>query len=39
LAAGRDVIVLLGSFAAMAGVISLARVPSWRPGDTKDALD
>jgi MFS family permease len=31
LAAGRDVIVLLGSFAAMAGVISLARVPARRP--------
>src|SRR6516162_1300807 len=37
LAAGRDVIVLLGSFAAMAGVISLARVPAHRPGDAKDA--
>jgi hypothetical protein len=37
LAAGRDVIVLLASFAAMAGVISLARVPSPRPGDAKDA--
>jgi hypothetical protein len=30
LAAGRDVIVLIGSFAVMAGVISLARVPSRR---------
>jgi hypothetical protein len=37
LAAGRDVIVLLGSFAAMAGVISLARVPARRGGDAKDA--
>jgi MFS family permease len=37
LAAGRDVIVLLASFAAMAGVISLARVPSRRSGDAKDA--
>src|SRR5262249_39867846 len=37
LAAGRDVIVLIGSFAAMAGVISLARVPARRPGDAKDA--
>jgi hypothetical protein len=36
LAAGRDVIVLVGSFAAMAGVISLARVPARRPGDAKD---
>src|SRR6266404_239279 len=37
LAAGRDVTVLLGSFAAMAGVISLARLPSRRSGDAKDA--
>jgi len=39
LAAGRDVVVLIGSFAAMAGVISLARLPSRRPGDAKDASD
>jgi EmrB/QacA subfamily drug resistance transporter len=31
LSAGRDVIVLLGSFAAIAGVISLARPPSRLP--------
>jgi hypothetical protein len=37
LAAGRDVIVLLASFAAMAGVISLARMPARPPGDAKDA--
>jgi MFS family permease len=37
LAAGRDVTVLLASFAAMAGVISLARLPSRRSGDAKDA--
>lgn len=37
LAAGRDVIVLLASFAAMAGVISLVRLPSRRSGDAKDA--
>ena len=37
LAAGRDVIVLIGSFAAMAGAISLARLPSRRPGNAKDA--
>src|SRR5499427_8253441 len=37
LAAGRDVIVLLASFAAMAGVISLARLPARRSGDAKDA--
>ena len=37
LAAGRDVIVLIGSFAVMAGVISLARLPSRRPGHAKDA--
>src|SRR5437868_13190543 len=37
LAAGRDVTVLLASFAAMAGVISLVRLPSRRSGDAKDA--
>ena len=37
LAAGRDVIALLASFAAVAGVISLVRVPARRPGDAKDA--
>jgi len=37
LAAARDVIVLLGSFAAIAGVISLAQVPARRPCDAKDA--
>jgi MFS family permease len=37
LAAGRDVTVLLASFAAMAGVISFARLPSRRSGDAKDA--
>ena len=35
LAAGRDVTVLLASFAAMAGVISLARLPSRRSGEQK----
>ena len=35
--AGRDVTVLLASFAAMAGVISLVRLPSRRSGDAKDA--
>jgi MFS family permease len=37
LAASCDVIVLIGSFAVMAGVISLARLPSRRPSNAKDA--
>jgi hypothetical protein len=37
LAAGRNVTVLLASFAAMAGVISFARLPARRLGDAKDA--